>query len=156
LTKPRFCDNFRHESLKLYTMISKTCQYAVRAMIHLAGLEGEGFFPTRELAENSGTTFFFLGKILGRLRRKGLVRSQKGPRGGVKLGRPPGRISLLEIVEAVDGPGFKEQCFLGLPGCGRGTVCAVHGAWAEVREAYVAMLATITLKALAEERKKTG
>lgn len=135
-------------------MISITCQHALRAIVHMAAEREDRFFPTRDLAKKSGTSFFFLSKIMYRLNKKGLVRSRRGARGGVILARPASEITLLDVVEAVDGPGFKSKCFLGQNVCSRMTTCAVHSLWEHVRDTYIKMLAGTTLGALAEEQKR--
>jgi len=135
-------------------MVSKTCQYALRAIIYIAGKENREFIPIKEIAEENDISYFFLGKIMNILIRKRLVVSYKGPNGGVKLSRPAEEITLLDVVEAVDGTGFKNECFIGLPDCSDDSHCPVHNSWKKVREAYVNMLSEKTIGKLVRGLQK--
>ena len=78
-------------------------EYALLALIHLARHEGEKFVPIQSIAEAQGIPHRFLEQLLLVLKRARLVKSQKGQRGGYRLGRPPGRISLAEVIRLLDG-----------------------------------------------------
>lgn len=131
------------------TMISKTCQYALRAIIYIAQKNGSKFIPVKEIAAENNISHFFLGKIMTPLSRKGLIVSYKGPNGGVKLAKPADEITLLDIVEAVDGIDFKTECFLGLE-CRDDKSCVVHKSWKEVKEKYIDMLSNNTIAKILE------
>src|SRR5262245_31242354 len=84
--------------------LSRAAAYAVHALAHLAA-GGEGCRATAAaLAPGAGTTPAFLAKILEPLAAAGLLASSRGPGGGYRLARPLSRITLLEVIEAVDGP----------------------------------------------------
>jgi Rrf2 family protein len=84
--------------------LSRSASYAVEALAYLAS-HGEGrLVPSHEVARACGLSELYLSKLLGHLVRAGLVYGMKGPNGGYRLTRPAGRISLLDVVEAVDGP----------------------------------------------------
>ncbi|MFB6098318.1 MAG: Rrf2 family transcriptional regulator [Salinibacter sp.] len=78
--------------------------------------------------------FSFLTKVFQQLNEAGLLTSKRGPGGGVALTRPPGDISLYEIVVAIDGTALFEECVLGLPGCGEAEPCPLHEHWTDERE----------------------
>lgn len=78
-------------------------EYALLALIHLARHEGEKFVPIQSIAEAQGIPHRFLEQLLLVLKRARLVKSQKGQRGGYRLGRPPGKISLAEVIRLLDG-----------------------------------------------------
>ena len=75
-----------------------------------------------------------LEQIFGPLRRAGLVASARGPGGGYRLARPADRISISDIVEAVDEPIRATRCENGAPGCIGGRRCLTHDLWAELGE----------------------
>ena len=83
-------------------MLSQTAEYALRAMTQLA-VDAPNAGTTRDVAKRTQVPPAYLSKVLQHMRRAGLVTSRRGVGGGVKLARPPKRISLLEIVNAA-GP----------------------------------------------------
>ena len=76
----------------------------------------------------------FLAKILQRLSRKGIVISTKGVAGGFRLTKEPGRISVLEVIEAVQGPFAANACAVDENLCSLSGTCAVHPVWVELRK----------------------
>ncbi len=78
-------------------------EYALLALIHLARHEGDEFVPIQAIAEAQGIPHRFLEQLLLVLKRGRLVRSQKGQRGGYRLGRAPAKISLAEVIRLLDG-----------------------------------------------------
>jgi Rrf2 family protein len=84
--------------------LTAAARYAVEALVHLVGRGGAAPASAESIAGARGIPARYLNKVLGALSRAGIVRSLKGPNGGCTLARPPDRITLLEVVEAVDGP----------------------------------------------------
>jgi Rrf2 family cysteine metabolism transcriptional repressor len=84
--------------------LSRACGYALAALVHLARQQSAGHLTSRAIAESGGLSEKFLLKVLKPLASVGVLKSLKGPHGGYRLARPPNNISLLEVVEAVDGP----------------------------------------------------
>ena len=76
--------------------------------------------------------------------------SHKGPKGGISLAKKPEKISLLEIIAAIDGDEIFHECILGLPGCGHEKPCPIHEYWANVRAEMEAMFANRTLAETAD------
>jgi Rrf2 family protein len=83
--------------------ISARADYAVRALTELAA-RGSEAVTAESISRAQGVPLKFLLGILGELRRAGLVRSQRGPSGGYLLDRPPGDITIADVMRAVDGP----------------------------------------------------
>jgi Rrf2 family protein len=83
-----------------------------------------GLVRTRDLGERIGASQAHLVKVLQSLARSGLVATERGPRGGARLARPAGEITLLEVYEAVDGPLVASECLLERPVCD-GSCCMV-------------------------------
>jgi Rrf2 family protein len=83
---------------------STACTYAVRALVFLARREADGLLVAHVFAGARGMSEEYLSKTLKELVRAGILLSSRGPTGGYRLARPPKRISLLEVVEAADGP----------------------------------------------------
>jgi Rrf2 family protein len=84
--------------------LTAACFYAVRAAVFLAALPGGRLLACRDIVRAAGIPGGYGLKVLGPLAGAGLLRSRKGPGGGYRLARPAGDITLLEVVEAMDGP----------------------------------------------------
>ena len=83
--------------------ISTKAPYALQALIEL-GRSGEGPVPIGELARRREVPVQFLEQLFGTLRRAGVLRSQRGVKGGYTFARPPAEITVLDVVEHLDGP----------------------------------------------------
>jgi Rrf2 family protein len=84
--------------------ISAKADYALRAALELAVAQGKGPLKGEQIAQAQGIPLKFLENILLELRHHGLVQSQRGSEGGYWLARPPGEITLAEVIRVVDGP----------------------------------------------------
>lgn len=124
--------------------LTKRGDYAVRAMVALSRHGGD-LVSARAIAEEMAIPPRFLPQVLADLARAGLVRAVQGRSGGYRLAAPPGEISLLTIIEAVEGPSRRETCVLRSGPCGRDGTCAVHRAFVTAEEAMIAALAAMTL-----------
>ena len=131
-------------------LLSRSCEYGLRASLYLSSLTEEGFVPIRTISDELDIEFHFLTKIFRQLTEAGLMQSQRGPRGGIALAQSPERITLLEIVLAIDGEDLFQECVLGLPGCGEQKPCPMHNRWAVERERVKRMFSNTTLAAMAE------
>ncbi len=134
-------------------MISKPCNYGIRAAIYLAIKEQRDPVSIQEIARNLNIPFHFLTKTLQQLTQNNLLKSTKGPKGGVKLSRPAQNITLMEIVIAIDGPDMFEMCLLGLPGCGVLNPCPLHDDWAKAVNVLKNKFNNMSLESLAESVK---
>lgn len=124
-------------------MISITSKspYAVRALVELHNLGDAGPVPIAELARRGDIPVQFLEQLFATLRRAGLLRSQRGVKGGYSFGRPASEISVLEVVELLDGP------------LGRGA----DGVFADAAAAARSVLADASLADVAEaQARRTG
>jgi len=105
----------------------------------------------REMAAALGISPHFLTKTLQRLSAKGLLVSYRGPNGGVALARPADEITLLDVVEAIDGLDVVRRCVMGLPECSDEHPCSLHRYWKEIRERILEMLSGKSVGALVRE-----
>jgi len=119
---------------------SRQCEYALQAVIVLATKRGEGWTSLSEITERIDGPVSYLAKILQDLSRKGILDSQKGLHGGFKLARSPEQVTLLEIVEVIDGTEFLRQCVLGYPDCSTEDPCPAHETWGSLRELFKRLL----------------
>ncbi len=132
-------------------LLSKTSEYGVRAMLHLAGIGSEKYTAVRKISEELDISFHFLTKIFQQLTRSGLVESYRGPNGGIRLGDKEENITVRDIIVALEGDKMFTECVLGLPECGEGQPCPLHHRWTGVREEVEKMLGSKTLEDIGEE-----
>jgi Rrf2 family protein len=104
-------------------MISQTAEYALRAIVHLAG-QPEARTVT-QIAEATQVPAGYLAKIMQSLSRGRVVKSRRGKNGGFVLARAPGELSVLETINAVDPIRRFPECPLGIPSHGR-RLCPLH------------------------------
>lgn len=116
-------------------MFSKTCEYAIRAMIFIAQKTKHGSrVGIREIAGGIDSPEHFIAKILQELGRKKLVESVKGPNGGFYLDAKGRKVSLADIVKAVDGDNIFSACGLGLKQCSDKYPCPLHHQFVAIRK----------------------
>lgn len=129
--------------------LGKRADYSVRAVLHLARHDGDGRRKARQIAADMQIPANYLPQVLAELVRVGLVDSEPGPDGGYRLASSPTDVTLLEVIEAVEGPMTSEECVLRGGPCRWEDSCAVHGSWAEAQEALRARLRAVTFAELA-------
>src|SRR5690348_151487 len=114
--------------------LTRAADYALRAMIHLAGLPAGRRVSSTELAEAADASEAFLAKVLQKLVVRGLVTSYRGQGGGFQLGKSAAEISILDVVESVEGPIVLNCCLHpSSAGCKRSSWCAAHIVWADAQ-----------------------
>jgi Rrf2 family iron-sulfur cluster assembly transcriptional regulator len=133
--------------------ITRRADYAVRTVLDVAGLRPGDVALTSEVAERQRIPAPFLAKIVLALTRAGILRSFRGSGGGIALAKPPDQITLLQVVEAVDGPLAMNRCVLWPDECERSDACPVHDVWCEARTLLAEHLGAISLAALVEDRR---
>jgi Rrf2 family protein len=129
--------------------ITRQADYAVRAVLYLAQLDPNERASTAQIASERHIPLTFLAKIISQLSAAGIVRARRGAHGGVTLGRSAGDISLLEVVEAIDGPLTLSECTLDPATCSFTDQCVVRVVWCEAREDLVKRLSQSRLDQLA-------
>jgi Rrf2 family protein len=131
--------------------LSKTGDYAVRAAIVLAEKWHEGGSVTiAQVSNRMNLPPAFTPQVLGLLARAGLARSKPGRGGGYRLARAPEDISLLEVVEAAEGPLTNGRCTMRGGPCRWDDRCALHDTWVAAAEALRRSLSTSRLAAIAD------
>lgn len=128
-------------------------EYGSRAMIELALHWGRGVVPLSAIANRQGIPRKFLEQLVADLRNAGLVLASRGANGGYELTREPARITLLEIVEALEGPLMIMDCEQA-PGepCGKWSGCGLRDTWADMERSARQVLERTMLSELAERQ----
>ncbi len=122
--------------------ITRQADYAVRAVLYLAKLENNKRAATSQIAKEQQIPPSFLAKIVSQLSVAGLLQTSRGARGGVALAKPPAEISLLEVVEAIDGPILLNECVASSGVCVFGDTCPMRPIWCDAQTELVNKLRT--------------
>lgn len=131
--------------------ISRRADYAIRVMIAAAQTDADGFLPAPRIGEQMLIPKPFLSKIIGDLKRGGLVTTAPGRRGGVSLARPAEAITLRHIIEAVEGPVILNDCLTASGECIPGAFCPAHPAWRHIQGALHEQMDSCRLDLLARQ-----
>jgi Rrf2 family transcriptional regulator, cysteine metabolism repressor len=133
--------------------ISSKGDYGLRALFDLALHYGQGPVRSREIAERQAIDEHYLNQLLIQLRRAGLVQSLRGPQGGHLLAKAPGEITLLEAIQALEGPLVEmAEGIQPLPQSSEAAV--LNEVWCGLRKAVESHLATHTLEDLAQRKRE--
>lgn len=128
--------------------ISAKVDYAMRALVQLAA-SPEPLVQTEQLAEAQRIPVSFLERIMGELRRAGIVASQRGARGGFRLARPADEISVAEVFRAVDGPLAEVRGDRPEDSSYVGAAAALRELWVAVRASLRTVLEEVTVGQIA-------
>lgn len=131
--------------------LTRAADYGVRVMIHLASQSKGTRISRAELAEAGSIPDSFLGKILLQLGNAGLIYSHRGKSGGSELALPADRVSLLDIIRAIQGPIYLNTCLLSGDSCDREGWCAAHTVWVVAQARMAEALDAAKLDQLARE-----
>lgn len=129
--------------------LTRAADYAVRVMMHMAGMPQGTRTSRTELANAAKCPEQFLSKVLQDLTRAGLVTSHRGNTGGFELPPMHHSASVLEVVEAVEGPIRLNVCLGGEDVCERQAWCPAHCVWAKAQEALVSVLRNTSIAEMA-------
>jgi Rrf2 family protein len=133
--------------------ITRQADYAVRAVLYLARLGGGERAATSTVAEEQRIPPSFLAKIISQLSIAGLLHTSRGARGGVTLAHPPKEISLLDVIEAIDGPIMLNECVGEDGDCSFEEDCPLRSVWRDSQEALVKRLKGTNFQHLLERSK---
>ena len=129
--------------------ISRRTDYGVRVILDLATHTARERASTQEIAERQNIPSPFLAKIVSQLSLAGLVTTYRGAGGGVTLARPAAEISLLQVIEALEGPIRLNRCLTEPDACPQNGSCPVHDIWAKAQREMVHPLNYTTFDDLA-------
>jgi len=145
--------------------ISTKGRYGTRAMIDIGENYGKGPVPLRRLAERQCISIKYMEQIIPLLKASGLIRSTRGARGGYVLARDPKKISLADIIQALEGSWSLVDCIDDPTLCDRTKECVTFEIWHDIHQAIHHILGSTTLadmiarsqkKAKAGDRRKTA
>ena len=131
--------------------LSKKADYALIAMKHLAIRPDAASISAREIAEQYDIPIELMAKVLQRLARRGLLTSHQGTRGGYRLARPAGVISVADIIQAIDGPLTVTACSTDAENCDQYNTCSVRDPLWRIKDRILSALATCSLQEISAD-----
>lgn len=133
--------------------LSKAAEYAIRGMLHLS-IKGEAATcGIDEIAKAQDVPPAYLAKIFQFLAKKGFVKSFRGVEGGFVLTKKPRNISLLEIIEAMEGAIYLNDCLIREGYCPKDDICPIHTVWKETQMRFVDYLKGRTFEDMVKTSK---
>jgi Rrf2 family transcriptional regulator, iron-sulfur cluster assembly transcription factor len=136
-------------------MFSTSCHYGLQAMLYIAmHATEESNVELKVVAEEQDIPRHFLSKILQQLVKNDLLISMKGPTGGFRLARPAEKITLIEIIAAIDGLGVFNKCGIGFKQCNDKNPCPIHDDYKKVRAQVENLFRSKNLQNLIEDVKE--
>jgi Rrf2 family protein len=136
-------------------MLSNTCKYAIRSVVYLSVYAtNTKKIGIKEISEALDIPSPFLGKILQTLARKKILNSIKGPHGGFSLGRPAVDISIMDIVETIDGTDIFDICLVRTTHCSDEEPCGIHDKVTGLRKEMKEIFINQTIDDLSTEFKR--
>jgi Rrf2 family protein len=130
--------------------ITRQADYAVRAMVYLAQLGPGHRAATSQIAKDKQIPPSFLAKIVSQLSVAGLLQTSRGARGGVSLAKSPEEITLLDVVEAIDGPILLNECVGDSSTCVFGSDCLMKPVWCDAQQELVERLKQVNFAQFTE------
>lgn len=135
-------------------LLSRSGEYALHALLHLANHPDATPVRGSDIAEALDAPANYLSKLLHRLSRAGVLNSVRGPHGGFSLAIPPDELSLAEALEPIDAERLDRRCLLGRPECRDDDPCAAHEQWASLSEHIDRFFEDTTLASLSRNDVK--
>ncbi len=135
-------------------VIRRNTDYAIRAAVNLAIHQGKKAVSAADIAKNEAIPYDLACKLLQKLHRKKIVKSVMGAKGGFILRRNPTKISVLEIIEAIQGPVSLNRCVMDAGFCSRKRSCPVSKNLAKLQKTMNNYLKSVKLSKLAGSGKK--
>jgi Rrf2 family protein len=135
--------------------ISTRCRYGARALIEIAAEYGREPVKRKDIAGRQDISDSYLENILISLKSAGIINTLRGANGGYSLAMEPSKISLYDIVKALDGMQSPIECLKDTSKCERADECLTKDVWFKVKQAEEGVLKGVTLQDLLDKKKKT-
>lgn len=138
----------------MFRLYSKGCAHALKALSAIPAAEAQKTFTASRLCRKAGVPESFTRKTLQLLSQAGYLRTVTGPKGGYSFKVPPKKISLLKLIEVIEGKDNFQECILGLAACNDRQSCSLHKSWTQMRAQLKKSLKGKTLEDLMSLDKK--
>ena len=133
--------------------ISTKGRYGLRILLDLALYAGKGPRQMKEIAQSQQISEKYISRLILNLNEAGLIISLRGAKGGLKLALPPKEITLLDIIEAMEGPVCIVECVLDKMFCPKSNDCSACRIWSGLNKKIKKQMQDITLKDLLKSEK---
>lgn len=135
-------------------VITRATEYAIRTIIYLAKHPKGEIVLKKDICRTQDVTPAFLTKILQPLIKAGIVSSQRGVGGGFLLNKSAEEITLLDILEAEEGPLRLNHCLVEKGVCQRDSLCSAHKVWAEAQDSMIEVLQRHSIAELVQQEEE--
>lgn len=136
--------------------ISTKGRYGLRTLMDVAVHQEKGPVNLNDIAGRQGISAKYLWQIVNLLKTAGFVRGTRGPKGGYVLLRDPADITLLDVIQVLEGPVSLVECVDDPDACTRVETCVAHSVWEEVAQAIRGALQKITLAEILRRHADAG
>ena len=134
--------------------LSTKGRYGTRVLLDLALHPGEGLIPLKDIARRQEISLPYLEHLIAPLITGGMIKSTRGPRGGVSLIKRPDKIKLSEVIQLLEGSITPVECINNPESCPRSDLCVTRDIWSEMKKAMNGVLEATTLQDLVERQKR--
>ena len=126
-------------------LITRQADYGIRVLVYLSRVPPGKVVPMKEVANKAYIPVSFMPKIISHLTNRGLIITERGKSGGIRLAKSPEEITIYEVVEAIDGPPFLNICMARPEECPLNPRCGVYQMWKKAQESLDTFLRETTL-----------
>lgn len=137
----------------MFSLYSKGCEYAIRALVEMAAQKPGTKFLARDICRKADIPEAYARKTFQALVQCRFLTAVPGPGGGYSLTRDPAKTTVMDVIEAVDGAEGFSRCILGFNVCGNHNPCSLHTMWVELKAKMLGMLASQSLFELSKDLK---
>ena len=134
--------------------LSTRAKYGIHGMLDLAMNRSMGPQSIKLIAERQGIPEQYLEQLVGLLRKEGLVRGVRGAQGGYLLAKPPGEITMAELMRVLEGPISLSECLEDHDCCDRSVVCSARRVWEKLSQSIDHVLSSVTLEDMLEDQMR--
>lgn len=134
--------------------VSTRGRYGTRLLLDLAQHLDSERILLRDIAARQDISLLYLERLVAPLVAGGIVRTTRGPKGGIALAKPPGQIKLSEVIQLLEGSTAPVECVNDPMVCDRSGICATRDIWEELKKKTDSILESVTIEDLVERQKQ--
>ena len=136
--------------------LSTRVRYGIRMLVDVAVHQGDAPVALKDVSRRQQVSLNYLRQVMAPLVAAGIMRTERGSLGGVRLAREPGDIKLSLVVRILDGSTAPVECVDAPALCARNSECVTHGVWCRIKTAIDEVLESVTIQDLADQQKLAG